>query len=150
MKRVFYPDRAHSWLQLPVTLKGLDTKINPHLTIKFFGATEIDVYAVERRASPVLHETMNEALAEFVWEPKLWSSPGMYTNHYVLAFTKYPTMLAIQHKMFDLIKDQYIPWTPHITVTKEYFLLVEDQGFTPAECKLEFGEAELCLGGPNL
>lgn len=150
MKRLFFPDKSYSWIQFPVTLKGYPPDKNAHLTLKFFGAADIDHYAIESRIGSGMHKALNEKLSEFEWEPKFWSSPHDHGNYYVLAFTKYPTILAFMHRNFDIIRDTYIPWTPHITVTKEYFLMVEDQSFTPAECKLEFGEAELCLGGPNI
>lgn len=150
MKRVFYPTDQHSWIQFPVTLKDLKDIRNPHLTLKYFGAAEICHYAIENRIGSNIHEALNEKLSEFAWEPKFWSSPHDHANYYVLAFTKYPPILGFMHKVFDVIRDTYIPWTPHITVNKEYFLLVDDQRLTPAECKLEFGEAELCLGGPNI
>ncbi|MDH4163295.1 MAG: hypothetical protein OEW15_11500, partial [Nitrospirota bacterium] len=144
MKRVTFPTKPYSWVQFPVTMKGFDKPA--HLTLKFFGGAEIDHYAVEQRCGTHAHQMLNMKLAEFVWEPKFWSSPHDHANYYVLAFVKYPSILGFMHKTFDLIRDPYIPWTPHITVTKEYFLLVEDQAFTPQECQLVFGEAELCLG----
>ncbi len=150
MKRLFFPTEPHSWVQLPVTLKGLKGIRDPHLTLKYFGAAEIDHYAVEARVGTGLHEALNEKLSEFVWQPKFWSSPHDHANYFVLAFIKYPPILGFMHKTFDLLRDTYIPWTPHITVNKEYFLMVEDQGFSPVECDLKFGEAELCLGGPNI
>lgn len=151
MKRVFFPDKPYSWLQLPVTLKGYPENKNAHLTVKFFGATDLDHLAIEKRVDHhALHKALNQQLDEIVWEPKFWSSPHDHGNYYVLAFTKYPLILAFVHQAFDAIKDPYIPWIPHITVTREYFFLVEDQSFTPKECELVFGEAELCLGGPNL
>lgn len=147
MKKIFFPDKSFSRVQFPVTLKGCGPA---HMTLKFFGQADIDPYALEYRVGTNAHIALNEKLSKFEWAPKFWSSPHDHANYYVLAFTKYPSILDFMHKTFDLIRDQYIPWTPHITVTKDYFLMVEDQAFTPVDCKLEFGEIELCLGGPSL
>lgn len=146
MKKLFFPDKSFSWLQFPVALKGLMPEKHPHLTLKFFGSTEIDSYAIENRIGTNVHEALKTE--EFGWTPKLWEAPA--DVHYVLAFTKYPPVLKLMHDMFDIVKDQYIPWTPHITVPKDYFLMVNDQGLTPADMGLQFGEVELCLGKPNL
>ncbi len=148
MKRLFYPDRSYSWLQFPVRLKRLPQERHPHMTLKFFGEASIDPYAIEARIAADVHQSLKAE--DFAWEPRFWSSPFDHRNYHVLAFTKYPTILDFMHKLFDVIKDQYIPWTPHITVPKDYYLLVEDQAFSPAECGLEFGEIEICLGGPNI
>lgn len=144
MKKHFYPEKPYSWLQFPVTLKGLEA--DAHMTLKFFGEAAINHYAVEKKLT--IEPAMQDW--EFDWKPQFWNSPFTHQNYWVLAFTKYPAALDRMHDLFDIINDEHKPWIPHITVSKKYFLLVEDQGFTPVDCELKFGEVELCLGGPNL
>lgn len=143
-----FPNKSYSWLQWPVALKGLSPEHHAHLTVKFFGATPLAPQAMADRVGWDTH--VNWSAQDFAWVPKIWMSGESEATHYVLAFIKYPTSIDFIHGLFKIVRDQYIPWTPHITVPKEYFLLVEDQGFSPKECDLTFGELELCLGGPNV
>ncbi len=148
MKTVYAPEKSYSWIQWPVSLKGLSPLYKPHLTFKFLGTALLDPPAVKRRIMVDMHHTL--PVQEFAWEPQFWTSPISHTNHYVLAFVKYPRALDLWRISFDIIKDEYIPWRPHISVPNEYFLLVEDQHFSPLECELRFEEIELVLGGPNI
>lgn len=147
MKKVFFPTKPFSWIQFPVTLEGYPVGKHPHLTVKFFGQADVDPHAIEKDVGPIEFDLRAE---DFSWAPKFWSSPHDHANYYVLALTKYPRALDFLHGRFDILRDQYIPWTPHITVTKEFYLMVDDQGLTPEDCKLEFGEIELCLGSPSI
>lgn len=148
MKTLHFPTKPYSWLQWPATLKGLKPEHHAHLTLKFFGEAYLDVEAITSRVAGHVHESWRPQ--DFEWKTEIWQSPKQQSLHYVLAFTKFPTIITFQHKLFNIIRNQYDPWTPHISVTKEYLMMVEDQAFTPAECELTFGEIELCLGGPNV
>lgn len=148
MKTLMFPGKSYSWLQFPATLKDYPENRHPHLTVKFFGETIVNRYAIEHRVGQNLQKSLR--VGEMTWEPKFWSSPFDHRNYYVLTFKKFPSILNFIHDLFDVIKDPYMPWVPHITVTPEYFRTVEDRQLTPLECELEFGEIELCLGGPNL
>jgi hypothetical protein len=147
MKIINKPDKAYSWLQWPVRMRATQAGTH-HMTLKFFGETLLNVQAIQDRIGENLHLTWTAE--EFQWEARYWSSATDYTNHYVLAFTKYPKTLDLAHNIFAVIKNQHDPWVPHISVDKDYFLMVEDRKPTPRECELEFDEIELCLGGPNI
>lgn len=128
-------------------MKGLPPAHHPHLTLKFFGSADIDPRAVERLVDSRVHEYWEPR--DFNWESRIWPTRTEAVHH-VLVLTKYPEAMRFQHRLFDIIRDQHTPWNPHITVPKNFFFMVEDQGFSPENCDLAFGEIELCLGGDSL
>lgn len=140
-----HPTKSFSWLEWPVKLKGLAESFNPHITCKFFGTAMLDAHFVASKV--VAHYKWSAS--DFAWETKIWNGHDE-KPYFVLALTKYPEPMAFAHAQFGLIKDQFRPWIPHITVPKSYFFLVEDQRFTPENCELEVGEITLCLGGENV
>lgn len=150
MKVLNKPTRDHSWLQWPVSLKGLPDSSGAHLTLKFFGTALVNRREVAKIMMPSSMIQPPWRADEFSWNTKIWTSPLTQEVFHVLAFVKYPRVLNIYHDYFKLFEDYYRPWIPHITVPKSYFFMVEDGRMRPLDCELKFGELELCLGGPNL
>lgn len=146
MKIQLYPLKPFSWLEWPVTLKGLAEMHKAHITCKFLGPAVVDPKVVERLLGARSDRPWRPS--EFEWDTRIWTGHDEAQYH-VLALTKYPKMMYHAYKQFDLIKDSFQPWVPHITVPKAYFYLVEDQRFTPENCQMEVGEITLCLGGEN-
>jgi hypothetical protein len=137
--RVIELPKPYSWLQWPVTLKGCP-KEHLHITAKFFGDAPIDRLAVIGRVP--LQQVIWFA-EEFVW------APAGFSGQHVLELVKCPEEIWNIHNRFDIIKDQFTPWRPHITVTREYWARVQLEGLTPESECLSIGELELCLGTVN-
>lgn len=128
-------------------MKGLPESFLSHLTVKFFATATLDPEAIARRVDSRIHLSWDAT--DFEWDTKIWNGHDEET-YFVLRMIKFPESMRFHHNIFDIIKDLYNPWVPHITVPKAFFFMVEDQGFTPRECELKFGEIELCLGGDNV
>lgn len=136
MRVIEVPEKNYSWLQWPVRLNHF-AGTGLHITAKFFGSIPIDRNAVIARVP--LQESLWFS-NEFQW------SREMFSQHMVLELTKYPPAMRDIHNRFDLIEDEFKPWRPHITVTREYWQSVHAFGFTPESEKLTIGEIELCIG----
>ena len=129
-------NKPYSWLQLPVTLDGL-VMSNPHLTLKYFGRVPLDPLAISKRVD----KNMYLPTDKIVWRAEIFNGLAR-----VLELTQYPAALISAHETFSIIKDQFEPWRPHITVPLEYWNVIRDGGQTPQEMNLRFGTPELYLG----
>jgi hypothetical protein len=136
MKIIRFPDKKYSWLQWPVTLKGCFAP-HLHVTAKFFGEAQIDQFAVFSRCPAQLNLWVPQ---DFAW------LPCMFSQGHVLHLTKCPKELFKIHDEFSIIKDQFEPWRPHISVPRNYWIDVDEFKRTPVDEELMLGELELCLG----
>lgn len=141
MKVLTFPNKGYSWLQWPVTVKGCK-KETLHVTTKFFGQVELNKLAVEIRTNDAYKSWRPE---HFAWEPVKFAE-----LIYVLELTKYPAALGITHQQFDIIKDAFEPYRPHISVPLDYWNKVLSGDLTPVMEELTFGELELCIGQAEL
>lgn len=130
--------KPYSWLEWPVVLKGC-SKPQLHITAKFFGHAPIDPDAVKRAlgvtASPLALASVQE------WQPLIF-----HELCHVLILTKRSPIFDYVHDRFELIKDDFTPYRPHITVPKEYWEKVCANDLKPAREILEIGALQLCLG----
>ncbi len=136
--KLFKIDKPYSWLQWPVTVLSCTQDL--HITAKFFGSIELDESAIEIRIDKGLF--LPNRL--FEWKPTIF---GDYT--YVLELTRVPPALFAVHSTFSIVKDQFTPWRPHITVPKDYWELVKEKNLTPQSEMLRLGEIELYLYSPT-
>lgn len=136
MKIIEFANKPYSWLQWPVTLNGCP-KTTLHITAKFFGAVKIDRNAIIGRLP--LQEVMWHT-REFLWYPTIFS------GGHVLELIRFPKEMLEFHNRFDLVMDQFTPWRPHISVSRDYWIKVDSEGLTPESENMTLGEIELCLG----
>lgn len=139
-------DKNYSWLQWRVKLKNCsDPKL--HLTVKFFGDAEIDPDGVHDVICGIteLKKYSKGFCPQFIkWSPEIFSDLV-----YVLRFIECPYLIENTHRAFGIIKDQFNPWKPHITVPKSYWDNVIKNNWTPHSEQLYFGELELFLKKEN-
>lgn len=137
-------DKPYSWLSWPVTLKNCKEP-SLHLTLKFFGHAKIEPAVVEEvlanqpRIEGIDVQWLRQRLT---WVPEIFSGPV-----HVLEFNNaYTSLIRRIHSEFALIKDQFIPWRPHITVPYDYWNCVREERLTPSSEELTFGPIELYWG----
>lgn len=137
MKILKFPDKKWSWLQWPVTLRGLSAEHHLHVTAKFFGGIEINPFEIIDRCPMGLS----------TWQPKDFTwVPSMFAKGHVLHITIFPQEMLHIHEVFKEVPDQFDPWKPHISVPRNYWIEVDECALTPESEELKFGELELCLG----
>ncbi len=134
-------DKPYSWLQWPVTLKGVDLP-SLHVTAKFFGSAQIDPEDVDISLNH--RYPLNARYRDIVWVPVKFAP-----HIYVLELTEAPLAMQAFHNLFSLIKDDYPEYRPHITVPHDLWYKILTEELTPKDFNLTFGEIELWLGTPN-
>lgn len=130
-------EKPYSRLQWPVTLKNCkEPKL--HITAKFFGRASIDanyISMIVQRA-----RLSHDDVAGLSWTTNLFAGLS-----HALELHDVPSTIIAVHHAFPLIKDQFAPWRPHITVPKDYWEQVVANGWTAQSEELQLGELELCL-----
>lgn len=133
-------DKNYSWLQWPVSTKHGGGIKNLHLTVKFFGDAKINPDYVKASVMGGHYLPRDK----FAWKPVMFAD-----LIYVLEFVKFPPAVKSLHDHFGLLKDEFEPYRPHITVDKKYWEMVRDINLSPIDEELRFGELELYLGKCN-
>jgi hypothetical protein len=132
-------NKPYSWLQWPVRLKNLE-KPGLHVTVKYFGEAAINPKYVGHALDNLPRIELTKFLS---WRPECFDET---LGIYVLELLHVPPAMIVAHQQFALIKDQFEPWRPHITVPLAYWDRVAKDGWTPQSEELTFDEIELCLG----
>lgn len=145
LMKIISHNKPYSWLQWPVTIEGFKD-LRLHVTAKFFGTAKIN---------PIM---VNNLLSSFYpIKPKYlfihWSAEIFYgkdgTPAYVLELVEAPSIMAITHRAFDLIADDYAPYRPHITIPEDLWGEIAHDQLDVSAQDITFGELELHLGTPN-
>lgn len=141
--KVVKTDKEYSWLELPVVLDGYHKMA--HITLKFFGTAAINIGVVELMVSQYESSIENYDLDDFEFEPAIFINPD--GTHLVLKLTDYPYYFSAIHQQFDLIKDDHVPYIPHITVDKDYWQIVVGKGLKFKDVvKAIINETQLYVG----
>lgn len=127
--------KPYSWLQWPLRLKNCNESV--HITAKYFGKADIDPWAIDRR----MRGNFFLPHDQFEWRPELFSDIIP-----VLELVRVPAALLSVHHSFDVIRNDFFPYRPHITVPKEYWAWVNLNKIKIQEELILIGEPELHYG----
>lgn len=135
--KVIEVEKPYSWLQWPVRLKNCpEPKL--HITAKFFGQAAIDPNYVRLIAQNT--RLSYEDVAGLTWSHELFAG----LTHCLELHGVPSTMIAVHHA-FGLIRSDFTPWRPHISVPTAYWEQVVANQWTPKSEELLIGDLELCL-----